>query len=182
MSLFEQEAVRSGQDCVTLSFTRRFIDRPRFNALYNEGMSLVEETAVYLDGEGRREARKLEQPASLAYATESMRLTARLMQVSSWLLMGRGLVSGDITLEEARTQRQRISIEVLSRPSHVRNFRDLPLRLQELVTASFRLRDTIAAFDRLIFAAEQPDVPPPASPVATQIKGLEAALSADRRR
>jgi regulator of CtrA degradation len=44
-------------------------------------MALVEETATYLDGSGRNESRKLERSAAMEYATESMRLTTRLMQL-----------------------------------------------------------------------------------------------------
>ncbi len=50
-------------------------------------MTLVEETADYLDGDGRHAARELPRPASIVYATESMRLTTRLMQLASWLLL-----------------------------------------------------------------------------------------------
>jgi hypothetical protein len=35
------------------------------------------------------ESKKLERGATLVYATESMRLTTRLMQVASWLLLHR---------------------------------------------------------------------------------------------
>jgi len=49
-------------------------------------MDLVEETAAYLDGDGRTEAKTLERSVSLTYATESMRLTTRLMQLASWLV------------------------------------------------------------------------------------------------
>ena len=43
--------------------------------LFREGMDLVEETAAYLDGVGRTEAKALDRSVSLTYATESMRLT-----------------------------------------------------------------------------------------------------------
>ena len=60
-----------------------------FKTLFREGMSLVEDTAAYLDGPGREESRNLPRATALAYATESMRLTTRLMQVASWLLIWR---------------------------------------------------------------------------------------------
>ena len=37
-----------------------------FQSLFQEGMSLVEETAMYLDGNGREEAKQLPRPASPA--------------------------------------------------------------------------------------------------------------------
>src|SRR5262245_58194103 len=71
----------------TVSFGERLAASQAFTALFREGMALVEETAAYLDGDGRQEAKALPRSAALAYATESMRLTTRLMQLASWLLL-----------------------------------------------------------------------------------------------
>ena len=46
-------------------------------------MGLVERTAAYLDGQGRKEARALRGPVAVLYATESMRLTTRLLELAS---------------------------------------------------------------------------------------------------
>jgi len=62
-----------------------------FERTFQEGMDLVEETAAYLDGGGRQESKRLDRNAALAYAAESMRLTTRLMQVASWLLVQRAV-------------------------------------------------------------------------------------------
>ena len=48
-----------------------------FDRTFEEGMTLVEETAAYLDGAGRHDSKLLSRNAALAYASESMRLTAR---------------------------------------------------------------------------------------------------------
>ena len=77
----------------------RLTSSPAFSALFREGMDMVEETAAYLDGDGRAEAKALDRPASLAYATESMRLTTRLMQLASWLLLHRAVKEGE-TLQD----------------------------------------------------------------------------------
>ncbi len=76
-----------------------------FKALFREGMTLVEETATYLDGEGRTESRRLSRAGSLAYATESMRLTTRLMQLASWLLLQRAVNDGEMSTEQARPRK-----------------------------------------------------------------------------
>jgi hypothetical protein len=70
-------------------------------------MALVEETASYLDGSGRLEAKKLERGAALVYATESMRLTTRLMQVASWLLLHRAVKEGEMTLAQANNEKSK---------------------------------------------------------------------------
>ena len=75
---------------VIMDFTRSEL----FDHTFQEGMDLVEETAGYLDGGGRQESKLLSRNAALAYAAESMRLTTRLMQVASWLLVQRAVREG----------------------------------------------------------------------------------------
>ena len=81
----------------TIKLAERRVFSQSFKPLYNEGMSLVEQAAEYLDGQGRAEAKKLSRLAATLYAAESMRLTTRLMQVASWLLLQRAANSGEMT-------------------------------------------------------------------------------------
>ena len=67
-----------------------------FEKTFDEGMALVEETARYLDGRGREESRDLPRKAAMLYAGESMRVTTRLMQAASWLLVQRAVHDGDM--------------------------------------------------------------------------------------
>jgi regulator of CtrA degradation len=53
-------------DGVTVSFGAKFAQSEQFRIVFREGMALVEAAATYLDGDGRKEARKLEPPHSLA--------------------------------------------------------------------------------------------------------------------
>ena len=73
-------------------------------------MDLVEETAAYLDGAGRTEAKALERSVSLTYATESMRLTTRLMQLASWLLLHRAVKEGEMTLTQANREKTKVKL------------------------------------------------------------------------
>ena len=88
ISLTGVSEARAGQ-------VRDFARSELFARTFSEGMELVEETAAYLDGEGRREAKLLSRAAALAYASESMGLTTRLMQIASWLLVQRAVREGD---------------------------------------------------------------------------------------
>src|SRR3954471_21534163 len=81
-----------------------------FSDLFRDGMALVEETAAYLDGPGRQESKKLERIASLAYATESMRLTTRLMQLASWLLLHRAVKEGEMSLAQAYKEKAKVKL------------------------------------------------------------------------
>jgi regulator of CtrA degradation len=133
-------------NCVTVSFADRASER--FDQVFKEGMALVERAAAYLDGPGRREARALKSPVTVLYATESMRLTTRLLDLASWLLIRRGLRAGEITPAEARRKRQRVKLQSLGRPSHVKGFEDLPEGLRALIAESFALQDRIVLLDR----------------------------------
>ena len=86
-----------------------------FERTFQEGMELVEETAAYLDGSGRQESKLLSRNAALAYASESMRLTTRLMQVASWLLVQRAVREGDMAPAAACEDRYRLNAEDVSR-------------------------------------------------------------------
>src|SRR5215475_1715877 len=74
-----------------VSFGARLANSQAFANLFRDGMALVEETAAYLDGPGRQESKRLTRSVALAYAAESMRLTTRLMQIASWLLVHRAV-------------------------------------------------------------------------------------------
>ena len=90
-----------------ISFARGFVKSDAFMQLFREGMGLVEATAAYLDGEGRAESAALPREVSLTYATESMRLTTRLMQIASWLLVQRAVAEGEMSAEQARNEHNR---------------------------------------------------------------------------
>ena len=98
---------------VTVSFGAKFARSDQFKTVFREGMALVEAAATYLDGDGRKEARKLRPPHSLAYATESMRLTTRLMQLASWLLIRRAVCEGELTPEQAKAEQSKIKLPVI---------------------------------------------------------------------
>src|SRR5580765_8849190 len=85
-----------------------FIGSALFEKTFEEGMSLVEETAKYLDGHGREESRDLPRKIAMLYAGESMRVTTRLMQAASWLLVQRAVHDGDMTAEDASSERYRL--------------------------------------------------------------------------
>src|SRR6266852_5066216 len=102
--------VSSSADPVVLA--KRRATGEAFSALFREGMALVEMTAAYLDGPGRKEAKTLDRSAALAYATESMRLTTRLMQVASWLLLHRAVNEGEMSLAQANQEKAKVKLAV----------------------------------------------------------------------
>src|ERR1043165_5382061 len=115
-----------------------------FDRTFQEGMDLVEETAGYLDGSGRQESKALSRNAALAYAGESMRLTTRLMQVASWLLVQRAVREGDMAPESACEDRYRLNDD---RPGDAGG-ETLPRGLRGLVDRAERLYERVRHLDR----------------------------------
>lgn len=171
------------RQAVTVSFGERFQASEQFDRVFSEGMGLVERAAAYLDGEGRRESKGLPGPVTVLYATESMRLTTRLLELASWLLIRRALKEGEITPEEAEAKRARVKLQTLGRPTHTRGFADLPQGLRDLIEASFMLHDRIVQLDRAMLPPADDEKRGEAlNPVASQITALEQAFGTGARR
>jgi len=107
-------ADRSQSETALVQFSERLTNSAAFSALFREGMDLVEETAAYLDGAGRTEAKALDRSVSLTYATESMRLTTRLMQLASWLLLHRAVKEGEMTLTQANREKTKVKLSAVA--------------------------------------------------------------------
>jgi len=147
-----------------------------FDRTFKEGMDLVEETAAYLDGAGRQDSKLLSRSAALAYAAESMRLTTRLMQVASWLLVQRAVREGDMAPESALDASYRLAAET---PDAERAHSDepLPLSLGDLVGRSERLFERVRHLDARMYAEGAAEEAPP-HPVLAQIERLKDAFEA----
>ncbi len=164
------------QNAALLSFGDRFTASPQFMRLFREGMDLVEETAEYLDGAGRAESKQLVPPASLAYTSESIRLTTRLTQLASWLLVRRAIASGEITAAQAHTHRHKVTLspQTVGRPE---GFEALPETFRRLIAESFRLHDRIMRLERILGDYANP-VNKPASPIDGHIRRLRMEFPA----
>ncbi|HJS45190.1 MAG TPA: DUF1465 family protein [Rhizomicrobium sp.] len=150
-----------------------FIDTAMFDRTFDEGMALVEETARYLDGKGREEARTLPRKAAMLYAGESMRVTTRLMQAASWLLVQRAVRDGDMDRADALHDRYRLGSREICLGVCVGEIDELPVQLQDLLGRSDNLYRRIARLDDVLFGMAE--VPPGAR---GQINALAQAFGA----
>lgn len=160
-----------------VSFAAKLAASEAFRALFREGMALVESAAAYLDGPGREEAKSLARAESLAYAAESMRLTTRLMQIASWLLLQRAVNEGELTLDQAASEKRKVRLSEQETASTPEMFARLPGPLCDLVGESLRLQMRILHLDRLLYVdPRRPPETAPASPVEAQLARLRAAF------
>ena len=169
MSQMPAEAAEAWRTSVVKDFAASEL----FDRTFREGMALVEETAAYLDGAGRQDSKLLSRASALAYAGESMRLTTRLMQVASWLLVQRAVREGDMNPTEACQERYRLaepSDEARQQPNPAD---ELPPGLLQLLDRSARLYERVLHLDRRMYlqgeAAEE-------HPVLSQHERLAAAF------
>jgi regulator of CtrA degradation len=156
-----------------VSFGAKLAGSQAFAGLFRDGMALVEETAAYLDGLGRRESKLLERTAALAYATESMRLTTRLMQLASWLLLHRAVNEGEMSLAQASREKTKVKLSATD-ASDEATLGMLPKSLRDLIVRSIALQNRVRRLDATIHsgASEKPQT----NAVERQLGLLKAAF------
>ena len=160
-----------------VSFSERLASSQVFATLFRDGMALVEETASYLDGSGRTDSKKLERSAALVYATESMRLTTRLMQLASWLLLHRAVKEGEMTLAQAHKEKSKVRLAACA-PGDVKSIALLPEKLQELIARSTKLQAEVRRLDATMHAPTPVRIAV-GNPVERQLGLLKAAFEQD---
>lgn len=146
-----------------------------FERTFQEGMALVEETAAYLDGGGRQESKLLSRNAALAYAAESMRLTTRLMQVASWLLVQRAVREGDMAPAAASEERYRLNADTVVRAEVLASRSELPTSLTRLADRAERLYERVRHLDRRMYVENPSDER--ANAVLGQMSRLKTAFA-----
>ena len=169
---------RSANEAGPVSFGQRLASSQHFTDLFRDGMALVEETASYLDGPGRQESKKLARSAALAYATESMRLTTRLMQLASWLLLHRAVKEGEMSLAQANKEKTKVKLSLGDR-ADADTISLLPEQLCDLIDRSLGLLDRVRRLDATIHSpvTERPQ----SNPVERQLGLLKAAFEREAR-
>src|SRR5690349_11036660 len=141
----------SKEGAKTIKLAERRIFSQSFKPLYNEGMGLVEQAAEYLDGQGRADAKKLSRLAATLYAAESMRLTTRLMQIASWLLLQRAANSGEMSRDQVASEKSKVRLDTASARSGGAGWAELPEAFLSLVNRSLSLQSLVRRMDDEIY-------------------------------
>ncbi|TKT75378.1 DUF1465 family protein [Aquamicrobium sp. LC103] len=171
------EPGRDGSNMIKLAERRIFSNS--FKPLYDQGMGLVERAAEYLDGDGRVDARELSRTAATLYAAESMRLTTRLMQVASWLLLQRAANSGEMSREQVIAEKSKVRLDTAS-AKEAADWSALPENFRDIVERSLRLQALVRRMDEEIYGASAQGVARASrigNPVSDQITLLHTAFA-----
>ncbi|MEO4000743.1 DUF1465 family protein [Mesorhizobium sp. CAU 1732] len=165
----------------TIKLAERRVFSNSFKPLYNEGMSLVEQAAEYLDGEGRVAAKRLSRIGATLYAAESMRLTTRLMQIASWLLLQRAANSGEMTRDQVAAEKAKVRLDTASAQGDATGWSELPEAFRGIVDHSLRLQALVRRMDDQIYGEADTLSYAPlsrvANPVSDQITLLQTAFA-----
>ncbi|MBC7767355.1 MAG: DUF1465 family protein [Phycisphaerales bacterium] len=163
--------IRSGFDPQrALDFARSEL----FDRTFKEGMAMVEETAGYLDGPGRAASKRLSRAAALAYAGESMRLTTRLMQVASWLLVQRAVRDGEIQMAEAASEKYRLIARDAAPVANFAGSDELPEALKALIIRGGAIYERVRRLDESMYESGATDA---GNAVSDQQAKLQAAFN-----
>lgn len=161
VGFMHEQGFQSGN---TIKLAERRVYTDSFKPLYNEGMGLVERAAEYLDGDGRVAAKELSRIAATLYAAESMRLTTRLMQVASWLLLQRAANAGEMTRDQVAAEKTKVRLDTASAPQDTPGWVELPGDFRSIVEHSLRLQALVRRVD------EDLDTDPMAPAVSTTVR------------
>lgn len=166
----------------TVNLAERFANSDKFKTLFQDGMALVEESANYLDGIGRDHAKTLPRSAAMLYGAESMRLTTRLMQLASWLLLQRAANEGEMTREQIMEEKGKIKLgETVHKTEH-EAWELLPGDFRDLVARSMVLQNRVMSLDAELYGTTDTEKKDgSANPVEQQINLLSTALGASKQ-
>lgn len=159
-----------------INFGARFAKSDLFREVFDEGMQLVEEAANYLDTQGREQSRQLPRATAVTYATESMRLTTRLMQLASWLLLQRAVNEGEISPEEALDEKRKVTLGTMSTHRQPVEFDNLPEPLKAIIHRSRRLEERILTIDEVLARQGEEETLEARNPLADQMALLNSAF------
>ncbi len=170
-------AANHRQDAPLVDFMQRFVNSRQFQQVFEEGMQLVEETADYLDGPGREQARTMSRDAAMTYATESMRLTTRLMQLASWLLLQRAVAAGELSEQDARKEQEGMDLSALPHATDAETLAAMPEELAALIQRGERLHARILKLDAMISRGATPPAEASGNPLSPMLERLSSAFN-----
>src|SRR6266700_2333730 len=133
-------------DGALVQFSERLTNSAAFGNLFREGMDLVEETAAYLDGVGRAEAKALH----------------------------RAVKEGEMTLTQANREKTKVKLSAAD-PGAADLIEQLPQQLRDLIARSMNLQGRVRRLDTTIHTPPA-ERAPIGNPLVPQLNRLKAAF------
>jgi len=121
-----------------------------FGRTFDEALALTREARDYLRDYGEVDSRDLAVETAAHYSLETMRLTSRLTNMMTWLLVQRAVHRGDLTTEEMREDPWRLGGRDVCLGQSEADPELLPPYLCDLLRRSERLYRRIARLDHMV--------------------------------
>lgn len=133
----------------------RFIDKT-----YQEALALTKLVAHFFEQKNDQIlGRHIAQETQVFYASESMRVSACLMQVVSWFLVQKGVSAGEITKQEASYDKYRLGgREVCLARVNVYGA-ELPEKFIEYHNQARKLYSRVERMDQMVYGTSRPENP-----------------------
>src|SRR5262245_61557833 len=109
-----------------------------------------------------------------------MRLTTRLMQVASWLLLQRAANSGEMTRDQVASEKSKVRLDTASAHDDAPGWDELPADFRDLVNRSLSLQARVRRLDDEIYGDTRfgsPATGRRGSPVSDQITLLKTVFA-----
>jgi regulator of CtrA degradation len=107
-----------------------------------------------------------------------MRLTTRLMQLASWLLLHRAVKEGEMSLAQAGKEKSKVKLAATDSHDNS-NIELLPAALRGLIERSQKLYANVRRLDATIYNQNAAERPATANPVERQLGLLKAAFGVE---
>ncbi|MGE5516732.1 MAG: DUF1465 family protein [Bacteroidota bacterium] len=119
-----------------------------FRRTYDETLDLMVEARNYMAYVERRERERAGLMAGLRMSCEAMRVTSRLTQVMAWLMMQRAVHDGEIAVEQALIEENRLSGGEVCWDDSFSADVTLPNGLRSLLARSLQLYQRVARLEQ----------------------------------
>ena len=88
-----------------------------------------------------------------------MRLTTRLMQIASWLLLQRAANSGEMTRNQVAAEKCKVRLDTASAPDNAIGWEEFPEAFLSLINRSLSLQNLVRRMDEEIYGNEAAGAP-----------------------
>jgi regulator of CtrA degradation len=120
-----------------------------FTRTYDEAVGLLLEARDYVARREPADRARLDTLDRVKMCCETMRMTARLTQIMSWLLAQRAIYEGEMSEEDVVAQHQALS-ELQVCMDQAEELDCLPPHLQKLLERTHRLYIRVARLDEMV--------------------------------
>jgi regulator of CtrA degradation len=125
-----------------------------FSKTYDEAMELLVEARNYVAGQDAHDRQRLDADVRLRSCSETMRLTARLTQIMSWLLAQRAVHAGEMAAADLVARWEPLAAVGICMEEEAGGIAGLPPALVSLLERSRRLYIRVARLDEMMRRSE----------------------------